>query len=177
MLLKTPVCKIITVNASGTLNEQSHSFASIKYFKRRKYVEEQILPKMSSILPTTLYNAVTPNDFVIDEDSKTCYFDNVKFQIGLDWNSNKYISKYLISLFLTNYKLWIESCEHNQSILILEDDLVINSQTLNNLSTDLNGFIIPKFLNKSSILYLQSDCPWRKGYPTKNYPFRWRLFF
>jgi hypothetical protein len=173
----SPICKIITVNANVNLNEHSHSFNSIKYVKRRKYVEETILPAMQTIIPTALYNAVTPDDLIINENSATCVFESNQFKIGLDWNNNKLVSKYLISLFLTNYKLWMECCNLQQPILILEDDLCIKSGTLNNLSRDLTLFNEPKYSQKPSILYLQANCPWRKGYPLKTYPFSWKNYF
>ncbi len=172
-----PICKIITVNANVDLKEHSHSFASIKYLKRRKYVEEEILPKMSTIMETTLYNAVTPDDLIINENSATCLFENNQFKIGLDWNCNKLISKYLISLFLTNYKLWIECCTLRQPLLILEDDLCIKSRTLTNLSNDLVLFNASKYNKKASVLYLQANCPWRNGNPIKTYPFSWKNYF
>jgi hypothetical protein len=174
---QTPICRIITVNANIDLNEHSHSFASVKYFKRRKYVEEEILPSMRTIMPTALYNAVTPADFIINEDSATCIFENNKFKIGLDWNYNKLVSKYLISLFLTNYKLWIECCTLQQPLLILEDDLYIKSRTLANLSNDFVLFNASKYNRNPSVLYLQANCPWRKGYPVKTYPFSWKNYF
>lgn len=177
MVFQTPICRIITVNANGDLNEQSHSFASVKYFKRRKYIEEDILPAMRTIMPTTLYNAVTPDDLIINENSATCLFENINFKIGLDWNYNKLVSNYSISLFLTNYRLWIECWTLQQPLLILEDDLCIKSGTLTNLSNDLTLFNTSKYNQKPSVLYLQANCPWRQGYPIKTYPFSWKSYF
>jgi len=174
---ETPICRIITVNAGIASNQHSHSFGSVKYFKRRKYVEEEILPSMRTIMPTILYDAVTPADFIISENSATCIFENNNFKIGLDWNYNKLVGKYLISLFLTNYKLWIECCTLQLPLLILEDDLCIKSRTLANLSSDFVSFSAPKYNQNPSVLYLQSNCPWRKGYPAKSYPFSWKNNF
>ncbi len=175
MVLSTPVCKIITVNANGNLSNSSHAHTSVKYFKRRKYIEEKILPAMRTVMPATLYNAITPNDFLLHENSATCSFENIEFKLGLDWNSNKYVKKFEISLFLTNYKLWVDCCSLQHPLLILEDDIVLNNRTLNNLSVDLEVFNRSKYIENPSILYLQANCPWRKGYPIKTYPFPWKL--
>lgn len=177
MVSGSPICKIITVNVDENLTKDSHSYNSEKYVKRRNYVNEEILPALCTIIPATLYNAVTPDDLIINENSATCFFQNIKFKIGLDWNNNKLVSKYLISLFLTNYKLWVECCTLQQSLLILEDDLCIKTDTLTNLSRDLILFNSPKYNQKPSALYLQANCPWRKGYPLKTYPFAWKNYF
>jgi hypothetical protein len=177
MILETPICKIITVNANGNLSEDSHFYTSVKYFKRRKHIEEDILPAIRTIIPTTLYNAITPDNLVINENSATCLFENRKFKIGLDCNYNRLVNIYLISLFLTNYNLWIECCTLQRSFLILEDDVCIKSETLTNLSSDLVLFNSSKYNQKPSILYLQANCPWRKDYPVKTYPFSWKNNF
>lgn len=177
MAFDSSICKIITVNADGDLSDNSHSHTSVKYFKRRKFIEQNVLPAMLTIMPTILYDAVTPDNFAINENSATCFFENNMFKIGLDWNYNKLVNEFQIALFLTNYKLWTECYTLQKCLLILEDDLSIKTETLTNLSNDLFLFNSRKYNKKPSILYMQANCPWREGYPIKTYPFASKNYF
>lgn len=155
---------VISVDSELDNKVDNHSHKSIKYKKRRDYIKNELLPKLS-FCNIEIFNSITPDKFEIIGDR--ILYDSIFYKRGMDWNSKKYPELYLNSITLTSYFLYKKCIEIDSPILILQDDLFIPDENIINIENSIKDFIK---IDKPAILYLQSECPWMQGFPIRNYP-------
>jgi GR25 family glycosyltransferase involved in LPS biosynthesis len=130
--------KIISVNNS--LNE--------RYTKRRDVVQKSI----KNIKDAYIFDAIKHDDWIRDGD---IIFNNKNIPCGTEHDI-------YVSNFLSHYEIWKEG----NSVLILEDDIIIKNNIIDKIDLLIKEF---DKIEGIKILYLQSSCPWRTGLPLKNY--------
>jgi len=161
---------VISVNCpeNENIEENNHDYRSVKYKKRRKYISEHIIPSLSEFCEVQIFDAVTPKDFFYLEHR--IVYKNKFLKRGLDRNYNKYSSDSMVANSLSFYELYLMSKKQNTTVFLMEDDAFFpNKNNILNIKTSIQEFL--KLNYKSpSILYLQSMCCWRKGFPIKTYP-------
>lgn len=161
---------VISVNCSENENieENNHDYRSVKYKKRRKYIGEHIIPSLSEFCEVQIFDAVTPKDFFY-LDHRIIY-KNKFLKRGIDRNTKKYPSDSMVSNSLSFYELFLMSKKENITVFLMEDDAFFpNEKNILNVKKSIQEFLKINY-TFPSMLYLQSVCPWRNGFPVKTYP-------
>lgn len=129
-----------------------------KYVGRKNYVKNTLLPQLLSLgLDCEISPAVTPRDVIKGAHDFVTYKGcNFRYNNGSAEN------------FLSNYNIWKECLEINESILILEDDvqlILVNEFNTMNAIREWESYAD----ESSDILYLLSSVPYLQG-RLKDYP-------
>jgi len=138
-------CRIISVRNTD----------NVKYNNRNKIVDD-FLSINNENFDSKVSEAVKPSDWKI-LDGKVVYN-------GDKLNTCERLAhSHGITNYLSHYKIWKEL----GSFLILEDDIIYDMELFNKLPDIIEKFDKIEINNK--LLYLQSSCPWRQGFPDKVY--------
>jgi len=146
------------------INEKSESKAhrgSENYYLRRNILLNETLPKLKSIgIKVSLHDAILYESLKYDRSNEHLYF-NPKIEINFKRKKykldNPHPIGFEIALLLGHYQLWNKCIKLNESILILEDDIIIEND--NNLNIINNAIIDFKNIDSPALLYLQSTTP------------------
>jgi hypothetical protein len=153
---------VISVKPGLIEDKMSHNSKSIKYKLRRDEVINNLIPSFDKICKVEIFDAITPDDFVVEEDK--IYYKEHILKRGLDKNRGIYSDNFQVSLTLGYYEIFKKSIEEKFSVLLLEDDAVLPEKNINNVKSSIEEFMKIK---EPSMLYLQSECPWKKNYPIR----------
>jgi len=156
---------VISVNCDDFDDVMSHSHKSIKYKLRREDVIKNLIPSFKEICDVKIFDAITPNDFVINND-KLLYKD-FEIKRGIDKNYNIYCDEYQNSISIGFFILYKKAVECDINLLLMEDDAVLPIENVENIKLSINDFLK---IEDPAILYLQSECPWIKGFPIRKFP-------
>jgi hypothetical protein len=156
---------VISVNCDDIIDIMDHSHKSVKYKLRREDVIKNLIPSFKDICDVKIFDAITPNDFVVNGD-KLLYKD-FEIKRGIDKNYGTFSDNFQVSLSLGYLELYRKSVENNISLLLIEDDAVLPIENIENIKYCINDFLK---IEDPAILYLQSECPWMKGFPIRKFP-------
>jgi GR25 family glycosyltransferase involved in LPS biosynthesis len=156
---------VISVNCDDIIDIMDHSHKSVKYKLRREYVIKNLIPSFKDICDVKIFDAITPNDFVVNGD-RVLYKD-FDIKRGIDRNYNIYCNEYQNSISIGFFVLYKKSIEYDINLLIMEDDAVLPIENVKNIKKCIDDFIK---IDHPSILYLQSECPWMDGFPIRKFP-------
>jgi len=146
------------------INEKSESKAhrgSENYYSRRNILLNETLPKLKSIgIKVSLHDAILYETLKYDRSNEHLNFNN---KIEINFKRKKYKLDnphpigFEIALLLGHLHLWIKCVKLNESILIIEDDvLIIDNLSLSNIHNSIIDF---KNIDEPALLYLQSTTP------------------
>lgn len=158
-------CKIISVNPDSGSFESVQGFGietengvKTRYVKRRRKIMSFISSYIDPFYNFEVFEAVTPSKFEIKED----FVSYKKYTLGYYKDYNEHTSFY-VSNNLSHFELW----NIDEDTLILEDDVLLEKETFENLKPILMEFESSKKDNQ--ILYLQLSIPWIQGNPDKSF--------
>lgn len=151
--------RIISVNTEDikdfdsvqSFGHQVENGQKLRYQVRRSKIKEFI---STNNLPISIFDAVTPNKFKINDN--VMEFNNLKFELSDD-------SEFYISNILSHYQIW----NLDEDTLILEDDVILDKNQLDEISTLIGSFKEIEFDNK--VLYLQLSTPWHESFFDKEF--------
>jgi hypothetical protein len=155
---------VISVNSDDVDVNFNHDYKSNKYKLRREFIKDNLFKTLSDKIDIDFFDSITPDKFILEGDF--LIYDDRNYKRGIDWNYKNYPLIYLNSLTLTTYLLYKKSIEESRDLLIFEDDAFIPNENLDNILSSIHSF---SEISDPAILYLQSECPWRKNYPIKSY--------
>jgi len=155
---------VISVNCDDIIDIMDHSHKSVKYKLRREDIINNLIPSFKDICDVKIFDAITPNDFVINND-KILYKDS-EIKRGIDKNYGTFSDSFQVSLSLGYLELYKKSIDNNISLLLIEDDAVLPIENTENIKKCINDFLK---IETPAILYLQSECPWMKGFPIRKF--------
>lgn len=155
---------VISVKPVLIEDKMSHSNKSIKYKLRRDDVMNNLIPSFQKICEVKLFDAITPDDFILKDDK--IYYKDCILKRGLDKNSGKYSDNFQVSLTLGYYEIFRKSITEGLSLLLLEDDAVLPEKNTENIKSAIEEFMK---IEGPSMLYLQSECPWKKDFPIRKF--------
>jgi GR25 family glycosyltransferase involved in LPS biosynthesis len=129
---------------------------NVKYNKRNAIISDFLSIEKKCDIDFNVSKAVTPIDWKMK--GKDVIYDGETFNVRAASGHEHGITNYL-----SHYKIWREMGRH----LVLEDDIIYDMELFNKLPDLIEKFDKIKINNK--LLYLQTSCPWREGFPDKEY--------
>ena len=154
--MKNINCKIISVNVKDEQDSKSvQDFGhqkdtlgeKLRYIKRREKIDDFLNSFNNDSFNIEYFNAITPNNFTL-EDVNINYNDK---KIPYAENSVFYMAN-----TLSHYEIW----NIDEDTLVLEDDVIFDTEIFNNLSDIITDF--KSIGSTGKILYLQISTPWLK---------------
>lgn len=134
---------------------------SENYFKRKNFLITDTIPKLKSInMDVSFFDAIVYTDLVFDRNYEGKTHNpkkSIEYKNKLYLIDNPFLTAYELALYLGHYALWNECVTDNKSMLILEDDVMIEEKDKNNISLSIENF--EKYIKEPAILYLQSTNP------------------
>lgn len=127
-----------------------------KYNKRNAIIEDFLSIEKKCDIDFNISKAVTPKDWKIE--GKNVFYDSETFNV-----CERLGHEHGITNYLSHYKIWRKMGR----LLVLEDDIIYDMELFNKLPDLIEKFDKIKINNK--LLYLQTSCPWREGFPDKEY--------
>lgn len=127
-----------------------------KYNKRNNLIDEFLSINKIPNMIFNLSEAVKPSDWFRVENNIS--YDGLIFK-----TCHRLAHDHGITNFLSHYKIW----KKMGKFLIIEDDLIMDEKKFEEVTSIINKFDNLNIDNK--ILSLQSSCPWREGFPFKEY--------
>ena len=163
-------CKVISINIDsesdiksvqgfGTLEDIDGN--KLRYVKRRHIINNFLSDFNESSIKIEYFNAITPKDFNCDVSNNTLsesiIFDNKKFEI------KKSIWSCHLANFLSHYEIW----NIEEDTLVLEDDIIFDSELFKKIPSIIESFL--KLEENNKILYLQISTPWLEDAREKSF--------
>jgi hypothetical protein len=155
---------VISVNSDDVYQDFNHDYKSNKYKLRREFIKDNLFKTLLDKIDIDFFDSITPDKFLIEGDF--LIYNDEYYKRGIDWNYKNYPLIYANSLTLTTLLLYKKSLNEERDLLIFEDDAFIPNENLDNILSSIESF---SQIKEPAILYLQSECPWRKNYPIKTY--------
>jgi GR25 family glycosyltransferase involved in LPS biosynthesis len=137
-----------SVQGYGHLSENGKK---IRYSLRREKIKTFLEKSKGSI---EIFDAVTPNKFVIENDHLV--FSDKTMNV-LDK------SDFYLANILSHYEIW----NIDEDTLILEDDIVLDFEKITEIKNLLDPF--KKLETSNKILYLQLSTPWHESFFERDY--------
>ena len=154
----TVLARIISVKEDLNISEETQ-------LSRRKYVEQELLPKMLSIgIDATIFEAITPQNSDVMFTPDFGYYRGDKFVIGHRWFDTRQerVPPNQFCLTIGHLQLWKECVKSDTPILVLEDDAFLPETNTKEMRSVVDSFVSSvASQNPRAILYLQATCPWR----------------
>lgn len=147
--------KIIHASLSDSI--KSSMRPSQNYLDRHDFLVNHTIPLLLKLgVSASFFNAIMYSDLDFDrafEGNSYSPKKNLKFN-GLDYIlDNPFPTGYEIALCLGHASIWNMCIELGESILVMEDDIMLKSEYLDNLRNAISNF---QEISDPAILYLQS---------------------